>query len=122
MKKTCHFFSELLKVSVPQSTWLVKLPAICSLPSKTREKPINWQLSYMFGKPPKTVLTDTTRNEKFAELEYEPAKIEEYLEDVLQLEAVACKDWLTNKVDRSVTGRIAKQQCAGQLQLPLHNV
>ena len=90
--------------------------------SKTGERPIDWQLSYMFGKPPKTVLTDTTRNEKFAELEYDPAKIEQYLEDVLQLEAVACKDWLTNKVDRSVTGRIAKQQCVGQLQLPLNNV
>jgi phosphoribosylformylglycinamidine synthase len=90
--------------------------------SKTGEKPIDWQLSYMFGKPPKTVLTDNTRNEKFAELEYDQAKIEDYLEDVLQLEAVACKDWLTNKVDRSVTGRIAKQQCAGQLQLPLNNV
>ena len=90
--------------------------------SKTGEKPIDWQLSYMFGKPPKTVLTDTTRNEKFADLEYDQAKIEDYLEDVLQLEAVACKDWLTNKVDRSVTGRIAKQQCVGQLQLPLNNV
>ncbi|MFY9153944.1 MAG: phosphoribosylformylglycinamidine synthase [Prolixibacteraceae bacterium] len=90
--------------------------------SKTGEKPIDWQLSYMFGKPPKTVLTDTTRVEKFAELDYESSKIEEYLENVLQLEAVACKDWLTNKVDRSVTGRIAKQQCAGQLQLPLNNV
>ena len=90
--------------------------------SKTGEKPIDWQLSYMFGKPPKTVLTDTTRNEKFADLEYDQAKLEDYLEDVLQLEAVACKDWLTNKVDRSVTGRIAKQQCAGQLQLPLNNV
>ncbi|MDP2114418.1 MAG: phosphoribosylformylglycinamidine synthase subunit PurQ, partial [Bacteroidota bacterium] len=90
--------------------------------SKTGEKPIDWQLSYMFGKPPKTVLTDTTRNEKFADLEYDQNKIEDYLEDVLQLEAVACKDWLTNKVDRSVTGRIAKQQCAGQLQLPLNNV
>ncbi len=90
--------------------------------SKTGEKPIDWQLSYMFGKPPKTVLIDTTRNEKFAELEYDQSKIEEYLEEVLQLEAVACKDWLTNKVDRSVTGRIAKQQCAGQLQLPLNNV
>jgi phosphoribosylformylglycinamidine synthase len=90
--------------------------------SKTGEKPIDWQLSYMFGKPPKTVLTDTTRNEKFADLEYDQTKIEDYLEDVLQLEAVACKDWLTNKVDRSVTGRIAKQQCAGQLQLPLNNV
>jgi phosphoribosylformylglycinamidine synthase len=90
--------------------------------SKTGEKPIDWQLSYMFGKPPKTVLTDTTRVEKFADLEYDQSKIENYLEDVLQLEAVACKDWLTNKVDRSVTGRIAKQQCAGQLQLPLNNV
>lgn len=90
--------------------------------SKTGEKAIDWQLSYMFGKPPKTVLTDTTREERFAELEYEKNKIESYLEDVLQLEAVACKDWLTNKVDRSVTGRIAKQQCAGQLQLPLNNV
>ncbi|MDP3643637.1 MAG: phosphoribosylformylglycinamidine synthase [Bacteroidota bacterium] len=90
--------------------------------SKTGEKPIDWQLAYMFGKPPKTVLTDTTRNEKFADLEYDKVKIEDYLEDVLQLEAVACKDWLTNKVDRSVTGRIAKQQCAGQLQLPLNNV
>jgi phosphoribosylformylglycinamidine synthase len=90
--------------------------------SKTGEKPIDWQLSYMFGKPPKTVLTDTTRIEKFADLKYDQAKIEDYLEDILQLEAVACKDWLTNKVDRSVTGRIAKQQCAGELQLPLNNV
>jgi len=90
--------------------------------SKTGEKPIDWQLSYMFGKPPKTVLTDTTRVEKFADLKYDQAKLEDYLEDVLQLESVACKDWLTNKVDRSVTGRIAKQQCAGQLQLPLNNV
>jgi phosphoribosylformylglycinamidine synthase len=90
--------------------------------SKTGEKSIDWQLSYMFGKPPKTVLTDTTRKEKFEELSYKLANIETYLEDVLQLEAVACKDWLTNKVDRSVTGRIAKQQCAGQLQLPLNNV
>jgi phosphoribosylformylglycinamidine synthase len=90
--------------------------------SKTGEKPIDWQLSYMFGKPPKTVLTDTTIVEKFADLKYDVSKIEKYLENVLQLEAVACKDWLTNKVDRSVTGRIAKQQSAGELQLPLNNV
>jgi phosphoribosylformylglycinamidine synthase len=44
------------------------------------------------------------------------------LEAVLQLEAVACKDWLTNKVDRSVTGRVAKQQTTGAIQLPLNNV
>jgi phosphoribosylformylglycinamidine synthase len=47
------------------------------------------------------------------------SQLTEYLERVLQLEAVACKDWLTNKVDRSVTGKIARQQCQGELQLPL---
>ncbi|MDD4190319.1 MAG: phosphoribosylformylglycinamidine synthase, partial [Mangrovibacterium sp.] len=90
--------------------------------SKTGEKPIDWQLAYMFGNPPKTVLTDTTEPAQFAGLTYDPGRIEQYLEDVLQLESVACKDWLTNKVDRSVTGRIAKQQGAGALQLPLNNV
>ena len=34
---------------------------------------------------------------------------------------MACKDWLTNKVDRCVTGRVAQQQCVGELQLPLSN-
>ena len=90
--------------------------------SKTGEKSIDWQLAYMFGNPPKTVLTDTTEKANFADLAYDQDKIEDYLEDVLQLEAVACKDWLTNKVDRSVTGRIAKQQGAGKLHLPLNNV
>ena len=47
---------------------------------------------------------------------------EKYLANVLQLEAVACKDWLTNKVDRSVTGKIARQQCAGEIQLPLNDL
>ncbi|MDE7387204.1 MAG: phosphoribosylformylglycinamidine synthase subunit PurQ, partial [Muribaculaceae bacterium] len=41
------------------------------------------------------------------------------IKNVLSLEGVACKDWLTNKVDRSVTGRIARQQCQGEIQLPL---
>ena len=90
--------------------------------SLTGEKPIDWQLGYMFGKPPKTVLTDKTVGTRFEELSYDPDKIEEYLVNVLQLESVACKDWLTNKVDRSVTGRIAKQQTTGKIQLPLNNV
>ena len=44
------------------------------------------------------------------------------LKTVLKLESVACKDWLTNKVDRCVGGKVAKQQCVGPLQLPLNNV
>ncbi|MCU4166175.1 phosphoribosylformylglycinamidine synthase [Carboxylicivirga caseinilyticus] len=84
--------------------------------------PINWQLSDMFGNPPKTIMTDKTVEESFAPVVYDESKIEEYLKNVLQLEAVACKDWLTNKVDRSVTGKVAKQQCAGEVQIPLNNL
>ena len=90
--------------------------------SKTGEKSIDWQLGYMFGNPPKTVLEDTTVIPEFEELEYNVDEINLLVENVLQLESVACKDWLTNKVDRSVTGRIAKQQGAGMLHLPLNNV
>ena len=88
----------------------------------TREKPIDLQLSDFFGEPPRTVMTDTTTRMRFRELAYDPSDPVKYIDDVLQLEEVACKDWLTNKVDRSVTGRIAKQQCAGELQLPLNNL
>ncbi len=90
--------------------------------SETGEKPIDWQLGYMFGNPPKTVLEDTTILPDFDDVNYDPADILTLIESVIQLEAVACKDWLTNKVDRSVTGRIAKQQGAGKLHLPLNNV
>ncbi|MFT3738878.1 MAG: phosphoribosylformylglycinamidine synthase [Breznakibacter sp.] len=85
-------------------------------------KPIDWQLADMFGNPPRTVMQDITVSESFAEITHDTNKIEEYLTQVLQLESVACKDWLTNKVDRSVTGKVAKQQCAGELQLPLNNL
>ncbi len=89
---------------------------------ETNEKPINWKLEHMFGNPPKTIMVDKKIEPGFSELIYDQANIQEYVENVLQIENVACKDWLTNKVDRSVTGRIAKQQCAGKLQLPLNNL
>ncbi|KAI6226096.1 Formylglycinamide ribonucleotide amidotransferase [Aphelenchoides fujianensis] len=44
------------------------------------------------------------------------------LERVLRLPAVASKRFLTNKVDRSVTGLIAQQQCVGPLHTPLADV
>ncbi|MBQ9076340.1 MAG: phosphoribosylformylglycinamidine synthase [Muribaculaceae bacterium] len=86
---------------------------------KNGVKPIDLAMADMFGNSPKTVMTDTTIVVKYADVEYDETKIDEYLHDVLSLEAVACKDWLTNKVDRSVTGRIARQQCQGEIQLPL---
>jgi len=44
------------------------------------------------------------------------------LDRVLRLLAVGCKRFLTNKVDRSVTGLVAQQQCVGPLHIPLANV
>ena len=84
--------------------------------------PVDLKLEYLFGKPPKTVLEDTTQKSNFSDIEYNQNDLEKYLINVLRLEAVACKDWLTNKVDRSVTGKVATQQCAGPLQLPLNNL
>ncbi|EAZ79287.1 phosphoribosylformylglycinamidine synthase [Algoriphagus machipongonensis] len=89
---------------------------------KTGEKPVDWNLSYMFGSSPKTILEDKTQNASFSEAAYSQSEITNYIQEVLQLEAVACKDWLTNKVDRSVTGRVANQQTTGAIQLPLNDV
>ena len=89
---------------------------------ETGEKPMDLHLSDMFGSSPKTVLTDKTIDRTYADLDYTTEKILEYTGAVLKLESVACKDWLTNKVDRCVTGKVAKQQCAGPLQLPLNDV
>ncbi len=85
-------------------------------------KPMDYALEDFFGSSPKTIMTDKTVKRNYAELTYSTTNIPTYLNQVLQLEAVACKDWLTNKVDRCVGGRVAKQQCAGPLQLPLNNV
>ncbi|MDT3369818.1 MAG: phosphoribosylformylglycinamidine synthase [Bacteroidota bacterium] len=85
-------------------------------------KPIDIKLEYMFGKAPKTVMTDNTVVESFEPVVYKESELHQSLENVLQLEAVACKDWLTNKVDRSVTGKVARQQCQGEIQLPLSDL
>ncbi len=90
--------------------------------NKNGVNPIDLDLAYLFGKPPKTVLVDKTLAKNFSAAEYTQHNIESYLHNVLSIEAVACKDWLTNKVDRSVSGRVAKQQCAGTIQLPLNNL
>ena len=88
---------------------------------KNNETPIDLDLSALFGSSPKTIMEDTTIAQAFSPVEYNIKEVKHYIEQVLQLEAVASKDWLTNKVDRCVTGRVAQQQCVGELQLPLSN-
>ena len=85
-------------------------------------KPFDLDVAQMFGHSPKTIMRDNTVERHYAPVEYDKSQLStlnSQIERVLQLEAVACKDWLTNKVDRSVTGKIARQQCQGVLQLPL---
>ncbi len=89
---------------------------------KKGTRPMDLDLSALFGSSPKTVMIDQRVNTPYQELTYYPSQLHTYLSQVLQLESVACKDWLTNKVDRCVGGKVAKQQCAGPLQLPLNNV
>ena len=82
-------------------------------------RPFDLAVSQMFGHSPKTCMHDVTVKRHYQDVAYETNRVDDYLSGVLRLEAVACKDWLTNKVDRSVTGRVARQQCVGELQLPL---
>jgi len=89
-------------------------------------RPFDLDVAQMFGHSPKTVMVDETVERHYddvvtpsSESLQGTTKLDELLKGVFSLEAVACKDWLTNKVDRSVTGKIARQQCQGELQLPL---
>ncbi len=86
------------------------------------KRPIDLKLEDFFGKAPKTIMRDETLDEIYENPEYDLSKLEDYIKNVLQLEAVACKDWLTNKVDRSVTGKVARQQTQGEIQLPLSDL
>ena len=88
----------------------------------TGAKPMDFALEDMFGSSPKTIMEDKTIIRNYNDFEYTQEYIPSYIEQIFKLEAVACKDWLTNKVDRCVGGKVAKQQCAGPLQLPLNNV
>ncbi|WP_340154741.1 phosphoribosylformylglycinamidine synthase [uncultured Winogradskyella sp.] len=88
----------------------------------TGEKPMDLALEDMFGSSPKTIMNDVTVEKEYSGISYNTKNFYDYLDQVLQLEAVASKDWLTNKVDRCVGGKVAKQQCVGPLQIPLNNV
>ena len=88
---------------------------------KTSAKPIDLSIDDFFGKTPKTILVDQNQENRFSAVAFEIQDVYKDVENLLQLESVACKDWLTNKVDRCVGGRVAQQQTVGSLQLPLAN-
>ncbi len=88
----------------------------------TGAKPMDFAIEEMFGSSPKIIMTDITVDRKYEAAVYAQENLADYIQLVFRLEAVGCKDWLTNKVDRCVGGKVAKQQCVGPLQLPLNNV
>ena len=89
---------------------------------KKNNNPIELDLKDFFGSSPKTIIRDKTIKNNYKEPKYFQELLIKYLKNVLSLESVACKDWLTNKVDRCVTGRVAMQQTVGEIQLPLNNL
>lgn len=118
---------KLLKIAQRERTPIYEVGEVTedqvfSFKSKTSgEKPMDLALADMFGSSPKTIMTDSTIDRTYKDQPYALENLNSYLEALLQLEAVGSKDWLTNKVDRCVSGLVAKQQCAGPLQLPLNN-
>jgi phosphoribosylformylglycinamidine synthase len=85
--------------------------------------PVNLELSKVLGDMPQKTfnLQRTMRQRKPVELP-EGLSVRAALDRVLRLLSVGSKRFLTNKVDRSVTGLIARQQCAGPLQLTVSDV
>jgi phosphoribosylformylglycinamidine synthase len=85
--------------------------------------PVNLNLAKVLGNMPQKTFKDE-RSESFLNpLELpNPLSVEEALSRVLRNLAVGSKRFLTNKVDRSVTGLIARQPCCGPLQLTVADV
>ena len=85
-------------------------------------KAFDLKLEHLFGASPTTVIKGITLNKIFKSGSYLSSRLEEMIQATFKLEAVASKDWLTNKVDRSVTGKVAIQQTVGEVQIPLNNI
>ena len=90
---------------------------------KDNSFPVNLELSKILGKMPQKIFKDETQILNLKNLELpERLNFKEALENVLRLVSVGSKRFLTSKVDRSVTGLIARQQCCGPLQLTVSDV
>ncbi|EDO49597.1 predicted protein [Nematostella vectensis] len=90
---------------------------------KTTKYPVDLELDVVLGKMPKKVFTLDHVSPMLQPLSLpQGLTVAEALRRVLRLPSVASKRYLTNKVDRSVTGLIAQQQCVGPLHTPVAGV
>jgi phosphoribosylformylglycinamidine synthase len=85
--------------------------------------PVNLNLAKVLGNMPQKTFKDERVERPLTPFEWpQDLSVEEALSRVLRNLAVGSKRFLTNKVDRSVTGLIARQQCCGPLQLTVGDV
>nr|XP_055162508.1 phosphoribosylformylglycinamidine synthase isoform X2 [Nyctereutes procyonoides] len=85
--------------------------------------PVDLELDWVLGKMPQKEFFLKRSHPVLKPLALPPGlRVRQALEYVLRLPAVASKRYLTNKVDRSVGGLVAQQQCVGPLHTPLADV
>ncbi len=85
--------------------------------------PVDIEIDALLGNIPQKTFIDSRTDPQLQPLDFpKDLSVQSALHDVLRLVSVGSKRFLTNKVDRAVTGLIAQQQCCGPLQLPLSNV
>ncbi|MEW6715760.1 MAG: phosphoribosylformylglycinamidine synthase, partial [Nitrospirota bacterium] len=89
---------------------------------KDGSTPVNLNLKKVLGDMPQKTFHLNRIPQTLSKLNFDNVTVKEALERVLRLLSVGSKRFLTNKVDRSVTGLIARQQCAGPLQLTVSDV
>ncbi len=86
-------------------------------------KPVDLELAKVLGDMPQKVFKlDRNKTSLKPLVLPNDLTVGKALDRVLRLLSVGSKRFLTNKVDRSVTGLIARQQCAGPLQLTVSDV
>jgi phosphoribosylformylglycinamidine synthase len=91
--------------------------------SRDGSTPVDLELAEVLGNIPRKTFTDSRIRRDLPPLALPPGlTVPEALSRVLRLLAVGSKRFLTNKVDRAVTGLVARQQCCGPLQLTVGDV
>ena len=82
------------------------------------DNPIDMDIKVLLGKPPRMVRTVKRVTKKLVKTNFEGVKPIDALTRVLHLPAVADKTFLITITDRTVTGRVARDQMVGKYQLP----
>jgi phosphoribosylformylglycinamidine synthase len=91
--------------------------------SNDRSTPVDLDLKKILGEVPQKIFKYNRKKKNNLPLSLpQNITIDTALKKIFSLPSVGSKSFLVHKVDRSVTGLIAQQQCVGPLQLPVANV